>query len=723
MYKSNRRLGELLLYWVKGRYILGAFGIAVVVLVFVISVLLPRGVDTEVKEQYLRLEGVVYEIETTEYYQRLYIEGEGRRWIVYDDTFKKLALGNTIVVGGMLQPFDAARNPGNFDAREYYRIKGIFASVWADSVEVVDESVFFVREGLRTIRLKAVTFIYQLAEPETAAFLVAIMFGESQGIDEVQEEIYQKVGLGHIFAISGLHISILSLFVYQFIRKCSGSYVMAGIGGGIFLILYVVMTGGATSAIRAAIMFGVRIGGDVTGRVYNLRTAVSLACIFILGGNERLLYDSGFLLSFSAILGIAFVAPSMDNLTSSKFWNKMISNLMTSWGIQLALLPVLLFYFYESSPYSILLNLIVIPSMTILLTLGIAGLILGIIWTPIGELIFFFCDLILNVIDQISQWALSLPFSRLISGRPLIICIIIYYILLVIIIFLQEKNKKVWIASLLLPLLCFVRGGTSELEISMLDVGQGECIYIRGPKGNHYLIDGGSTDIKEVGRYRIEPFLKSEGVSRIDYVFLSHGDGDHVNGIIEVMERKDRGVEIGTIVLCDRNYHDEFFLHIVKLAKEQGIEVLEMKAEDMLMEGELKIECLGPNEEYSGEIGNDSSLILGIEYEEFGMLCTGDIESKGETALINTLEEEPRSFDVLKVSHHGSQTSSTEELLKLVESRIAIISAGIDNSYGHPHEEVISRLETYGNYVYQTNENGRIQIRYDEGKIEINKFF
>ncbi len=723
MYKSNRRLGELLLYWVKGRHILGALGIVVVILVFVISVLLPRGVDTEVKEQYLRLEGVVYEIETTEYYQRLYIEGEGRRWIVYDDTFKKLAIGNTIVVGGMLQPFEVARNPGNFDAREYYRIKGIFASVWADSVEVVDESVYFVREGLRSIRLKAVEFTYQMAERNTAAFLVAIMFGESQGIDEVQEEIYQKVGLGHIFAISGLHISILSLFVYQFIRKCSGSYIMAGIGGGIFLILYVVMTGGATSAVRAAIMFGIRIGGDITGRVYNLRTAVSLACICILGGNESLLFDSGFLLSFSAILGIAFVTPSMEELTSSKFLNKIISNLMTSWGIQLALLPVLLFYFYEISPYSILLNIIVIPSMTILLSLGIGGLILGMIWMPLGEFLFFFCEQILNMIDQISQWTLSLPFSRLISGKPLMICIVIYYILLFAIFFLQENYKKVWIASFLLPTLCFIRAGTSELEISMLDVGQGECIYIRGPMGNHYLIDGGSTDIKEIGRYRIEPFLKSKGISKIDYVFLSHGDGDHVNGIIEIIERKERGVDIGTIVLCDLNYHDESFYNIAKLAEGHGIEVLEMKAEDMLMEGELKIECLGPNEEYSGEIGNDSSLILGIEYKEFDMLCTGDIEGDGETALINVLEKEPQSFDILKVAHHGSQTSSAEEFLELVESRIAIISAGIDNSYGHPHEEVISRLETNGNYVYQTNENGCIQIRFDEGKIEINKFF
>ncbi|MFI3173195.1 MAG: ComEC/Rec2 family competence protein, partial [Eubacteriales bacterium] len=485
----------------------------------------------------MTLTGEVYQIEQKEYSQYIYLEEQENKWLLYDSTFQELALGNTIMITGQLELFDVARNPGNFDIKEYYNKQGIVAGVSIDSIEIVNASVYPIREFLYQIKTTGIEQIYGILGEEQGGILVAMIFGETSGMDADQKELYQKVGISHIFAISGLHISLLSLVVYQLLRRLTGSIAISGIIGGVLLACYVVMIGFGVSAIRASVMFLLRIGADISGRVYDIRISLAVAALCILVPNPNYLYDCGFLMSFGAIIGVIYFVPIWQEVLEKiiikfekhkyyKILKHMSEGLAASLGIQCMIMPVLLYYYYEISPYSILLNLLVIPLMTILLGVAMLGLLGSFIWYGIGVVLLGFSGWLLQIIELAGEVTLSLIFSRIISGKPWFLMMILYYVCLLFLLgywsFIRDadgdtytgtkKQRIVAMGILVLPGLLWIQPAEySYPQITMLDIGQGDCFYIRGPEGTDYLIDGGSSDISEVGKYRIEPYLRSIG--------------------------------------------------------------------------------------------------------------------------------------------------------------------------------------------------------------------
>ena len=286
------------------------------------------------------------------------------------------------------------------------------------------------------------------------------------------------------------------------------------------------------------------------------------------------------------------------------------------------------------------------------------------------------------------------------------------------------KIRKKYMASLALYItawLILISGPLLRrgMEVTMLDIGQGDCICVQGPKQQNYLIDGGSSDVKEIGKYRIEPFLKSRGIAQLDYVFLSHGDLDHMNGIEELLMRQDVGVRIRNLVVPGKQYWDERILKIITMAKMHGIDVQEMEYGTELKEGEMKFTCLGPggntdDKSHNVATGNESSMILHLEYGEFDMLFTGDVEKEGEerlTEVLDVIQEEKKiTWEILKTAHHGSKNSTTETFLQTVYPQYAWISAGRKNRYGHPHDLTLKRLEKSGAKIYSTQDNGAVAV-------------
>lgn len=260
----------------------------------------------------------------------------------------------------------------------------------------------------------------------------------------------------------------------------------------------------------------------------------------------------------------------------------------------------------------------------------------------------------------------------------------------------------------------------NRLSVTMLDVGQGDGIFIKGPAGVTYFIDGGSSDVKNAGKYRIEPFLKSQGERQLDYVFISHGDADHMNGIEEMLERQRVGIRIKTLVLPEQIVWDENLKALAQKALMYGTKVVVIKAREQIVEGNLKIMCLLPRKTYKGEIGNASSTVLILNYGDFDMLMTGDVEGEGEDALKEI--DFSNQIDVLKVAHHGSKNSTGEEVLRSINPKIGLISAGIGNRYGHPHSETLERLKANGVEVYNTQECGAVKMETDGKTIRIRTF-
>ena len=260
-------------------------------------------------------------------------------------------------------------------------------------------------------------------------------------------------------------------------------------------------------------------------------------------------------------------------------------------------------------------------------------------------------------------------------------------------------------------------GKQGELQAVMLDVGQGDGLYIRTPSGRHYLIDGGSTDVSKVGTYRIEPFLKSRGVRELDYVFISHGDADHINGVEELLENQTMGIRIRTLVLPDEQVLDEVLLELAKKAEGYGTKAVTIRKGQQVQDGGMTLTCLAPAEDYGGEIGNASSMVLALKYQKFDMLFTGDVEGDGEYAL--TESGLLQKYDILKVAHHGSKNSTSDAFLEEADPAVGFISAGRNNRYSHPHQETLERLRQLGCRLFSTQDCGAVTVKTDGSRVDM----
>lgn len=654
--------------------------------------------------------------------------------IIYDKTFSNIPIGATVQIYGRLGVFEEARNPGNFDARECYAKQGIYGfcnleevrSVTKERGNTLEDAICWLQERLHLLRQRWKELLLNNMRESNGPVLTAMLLAEKSEMDPDLKELYQKNGISHILAISGLHVSFIGLGIYEGSRRKLHLSYSISCGVSITVLgVYVLMIGGSVSVVRAFIMLLLRIGAEVTGRVYDMPTALALSAAISVAYNPYHLTDAGFYMSYGAIVGIVVVLPMLKEMwkgirirskMGATFWEGCIASM----AINLTLLPVLIYFYYEIPTYSVLTNALIIPMMSVVLSLGMFGSFLAMCLPVCGKMLLWICDWFLTLFGNVCDVGARLPVSSIVFGKPAWWSIVVYYGLLLLWVLLKGqryvKAKKYAGYLLFFSILLFVKVPDGKLHVAMLDVGQGDCIFLKGPRGQAYLIDGGSSDVKQVGKYRIEPYLKSKGVGQLDYVFISHGDADHCNGILEMLERQKVGVKVKNLVLPINYSGDEMLVELARLAKKQGVKVFCIDAGQEVTEGDLTICCLQPA---SQELeGNAGSMVLSVTFKEFEMLFTGDVEGEGEELLVKTLGDKAdniaESYDVLKVAHHGSKNSTTEELLNQINPKLAIISAGEGNPYGHPHKETLERLKETKCKILETGECGAIMLEVGE---------
>ena len=255
----------------------------------------------------------------------------------------------------------------------------------------------------------------------------------------------------------------------------------------------------------------------------------------------------------------------------------------------------------------------------------------------------------------------------------------------------------------------------------MIDVGQGDSIFVRTPQNTTYLFDGGSSDVKNVGKYRIVPFLKASGVRTLDYIVVSHMDSDHINGIVEMLSDADCFyINIKNIVLPKIKEKDQVYIGLEETIKNKGIHIIYVSAGDEFGDESVIMKCLHPSQTFAYTSQNGYSTTVSLNYKNFDMLFTGDLETDGEDAMMD--EKMLKDYDVLKVAHHGSMYSSQQTFLDIIKPEIAIISCGIKNGYGHPHPELINRLRSHNSQIYITTECGEITLKTDGFRIGVERF-
>ena len=711
----------------------------------------------------------------------------------------KVFPGNLLKITGTVYPFSSATNPGQFDEKRYYKEQNLYYKMMASDIMLLDNQENFWKKSLFTLR-NALFRVYQGCMGEKNAGIVsAMLLGEKSLLDAEVKSLYQANGIGHILAISGLHVSVLCTFFGWFLQFLRIPRPFPFLLTVLFLIGYGIMTGFGISTSRAVIMMIFLLAAKELGRSYDALTALSFSAVVLLLQKPYAVCSGSFLLSYSAVLGSIITYPALQHFfygtkkeqqkyrriqrrrlreiqANSRFPKaaaafflmpqKLLSSLLFSCAVWMTTLPVVLFLFYEIPAYGIILNLLILPFVSVIVVLALIGGVLGLFYLPLGALVLAPVEGLLGCYEFLCRLFLKLPKPVLVFGMPKPVQIIFYVLVLALLVFVWayiyepkrksanalpgrflngfrlQKQERMLVRNLRIGSVClfllagffiFYRKPLKELHITMLDVGQGDGILIQSVEGTTVLIDGGSSSVSNVGTYRLWPFLKYYGITRIDYMIMTHSDEDHISGQLELLQNcSNWGLSIGCYLMPElsemsRTENDRKLQEAAVLAK---VPVRYINTGDFIKDGKLSLLCLHPKQGFSGASANACSTVLNLSYGSFTMLLTGDLEKEGEEALCQLLAETdsqdkisdflPEQYDVLKVAHHGSKNSTAREILSYLSPKTALISCGRKNRYGHPHKELLERLEAYTSRIFRTDEGGAVQIRSDGRDFYIN---
>ena len=666
----------------------------------------------------------------------------------------RILYGRKISCTGSFEAFDGELNPGQFDANAYYKNEGYTGILDAKDIRIVKEEESFSPDiYLHRLNLAISEKYKKILGEKNAGSLSAMVLGDKTSLDEEIKELYQENSISHLLSISGLHISLLGGAVFLFLRRLKISFSFPLIASSIILIIYGAFTGFSVSTSRAIVMMSVLFISFVIGKSYDLPSGLALAALILIVMNHRVIYQSGFLLSFFAVIGIFYIMPELLYIFKVDIYHKrgiikglhlLLASIISSISILLATLPIVLNNFYEVSLTGIILNIIVIPLMSLVVITGLLGGFVALVSELLGSFILGITHYILNLYTLFCRLGDRLTFLRLIIGKPDKWQIVLYYLLLVIVFyFLALKRRENKLRSLknnlsegyntskrivvtgLMTFTSFliIAYKPREFSINMLDIGQGDCFVVNDGNNDIYISDCGSTTVQNVGKTRLLPFLKSKGWGKVDTIFISHMDKDHVNGVNDLLKCAE--ITIGRIIISASYKSDKLncaeLEELKELAKMRDIKLFYMKKGDEIVGKDISFRCIYPTGEEDIKDQNEASIVMRMDYKELSMLFTGDIAGSTEEKIIEGSDRDTLDCDILKVCHHGSKNSSTDDFLKKVSPKLYLISCGLMNRYGHPHRDALSRMTEEGGRILRTDHMGGTQIKLADGKLIITK--
>ncbi|KNZ40423.1 hypothetical protein AKG39_17565 [Acetobacterium bakii] len=637
--------------------------------------------------------------------------------------------GDLIIINGELSKPQGLRNPGGYDYQLYLKSKGIQGLVYVESgkIETVgrDPSIFDGIIGNKT-QLETISAAY--LSKDVSDLLNGVVFGEKD-IDSEIKLNFQNAGVTHVLSVSGLHVGYVFLlisFLLTLLKVKKKHWLFYLIPA---LFFYAVMTGFEPPVIRASIMLGSLTLGQGIHREKDSLNNFCLAGILILCLWPSQLFQPGFQLSMGAVLGIIFFYESLlfeyKKLLNKKSVGKakkpgpIIEGLVLTLCATIGTLPMMFYHFKGFTLLSFVSNLIIVPLIGAFLLAGILFLTIAAVFPLAGPLLGmplnFFGKTILVTLYGINDIGDALGFLWVKRGGFSIIELLLF-VYLAFLIAGYYQVRKTWVKNTVVVTgvllgICLIVLPTfpKNLVMTVLDVGQGDSILIETPGGFNYLIDGGGYYLEKdigVSERVLLPALYAKNIKKLDGVFLSHNHVDHSQGVEELLEA-DFPVEN---LFMSINTNNDKLLN-------QNVVPINLLKRGSIIEGPdgVKFEILSPDGEVKplGEDDqNNASLVIKLSYGKMNFLLCGDIEKEVEAKLIDEINEETRSQDiqVIKIAHHGSKTSSTQGFLTAVDPELAVISVGAYNTFGHPSDEVLMRLENTGIKTQRTDENGAVEI-------------
>lgn len=593
------------------------------------------------------------------------------------------------------------RNFKGFDYQAYLKTQGIYRTVKITVIKkIVPVQSRNVFDWLSSWRRQALVYVKTNFPAPMSHYMTGLLFGDLDSDFDQMSDLYSSLGIIHLFALSGMQVGF-------FIDKFRWILLRLGLTKEAvdklqipFSLFYAGLTGFSVSVVRSLVQ---KILGNLGLRKLDNFAVTVFVCLLIL---PRFLLTAGGVLTFT----YAFLLTVFDFEDLGQVKKAAVESLSISLGI----LPILMTYFYAFQPLSILLTFVFSFIFDVLLLPGLSVIfllspIIKITWVN-GFFVFM---------EKIIVWVADLGFRPWILGKPSELVLLLLLVSLFLLYDFHRRKKWLLGLSLVLALLFFITKHPLENEVTVVDIGQGDSIFLRDMRGRTVLIDvGGRVDFaaKEAWQERsrqanaertLIPYLHSRGVDRIDSLVLTHTDTDHVGDVLEVAKQ----VQIGRIVVSQGSLTVPDF---VATLKEINVPVHVVKVGDRLPIFDSYLEVLYPDG--TGDGGNNDSIVLYGRLLETNFLFTGDLE-QGELDLIETYPNLP--VDVLKAGHHGSKGSSYPEFLDHIGAKIALVSAGENNRYKHPHQETLDRFDSRNIQVYRTDQQGAIRFRgWKEWRIE-----
>ena len=706
---------------------------------------------------------------------------ENSKLIIYVDKENTFFPGDIVTIKGIYSRAETRRNYLGFNYRKYLKTQEIFGIIEVEEIYKKGETKDFWCK-LENLRLKLLNKIDKFYKEDESEFLKSLLLGKTDGLSENIEENFRNSSISHVLAISGMHVSYVIIGMNFLLNKVIKSKKRRNYILIFFLLFFYLLTGKAVSALRACIMSSLILFASNICKKNNFYISFIFSFSIIIFLNPYNIFNIGLWLSYMGTLGIVLIYPFLKkvlfhklkiNLNNknllSKILNNIFDNLLVTISAQILIFPIMIYVFNTISISFFISNILISFFIGPVLILGYITILAPYFLFPFTQIIVYFEKMLINLSLEIARICAKIPLSKIIVITPNFITIILFYIIILMIVYCFYK-KKIYMIRLIvsykffksqainlkkfiykkiikineyrrneltkiiiLALVCMLifyqtikLKDSYALQINFVDVGQGDCTYIKTPKGKNIIIDGGegNSDKYDYGEKVLLPYLLDKKVRKIDYLIVTHADSDHIGGLFSIL----KNIKVNKILIGIQPENSNQYEDLEKIAKQKNVEIITLKAGDKLkIEEKIYIDVLWPIKTKLIEENalNNNSLVFKLIYNEFSTLFTGDIEEVAERRIIEEYKNSGTlNSTVLKVAHHGSKSSSINVFLEKVKPKIALIGVGKNNNFGHPSNSVIERLKFLKTKIFRTDENGEINIFItNKGKIKIKTMY
>jgi len=632
---------------------------------------------------------------------------------------------------GELKKLNSVRNPGEFNFKSFYERQHIFGRIFLDKekpIQIRSGSPKSNHLSIKKVQTSIRTTIQSSTDSTTAGLLLALILGDKSTIDENLKNDFAETGVIHVLAVSGLHVGyiliILSILTSMLSIPWGWNKLVIILG----LIFFCFLTGLKPSVIRASMMAALYILSPVINRPASVWNIIGFVAIFLLLIEPLYITDLGFILSFAAVISIIYFYNLFERILPNQINPKFIQNsgIKFVWGLflvslsaQIGTLPITAYYFHKIPIISLIANVIIVPIIGVIVVIGF--IILGCSFSPqlasiAGESAWFFQ----KVISWFAEFFSSFKYSSIPVQKVDSVDVALYGFLIsgLFLIFQKAYRGKGIISFLLLMNLgVFTTITAPKTQILFMDVGQGDAALVQYSNGKTMLIDAGNRNRREDwGERVVIPVLNHLGVNKLDWVMMSHPHADHIGGLVSLVEE----IPADTLIDTYAGYGSWTYNHLVERYTELGTIIKRPKIGEITQISPLEaIRYFAPDSASSTHHHNvnNASIVCQLLIGEKTILFTGDLEHEGDEDLIRFGDK--LKSDILKVGHHGSITSTTPQILSLIQPEMAVVSVGHGNKFSHPSPIVMDRLMKQNITIHRTDQSGALWLSSDGNEFKV----